>query len=279
MEEVSANKMFGGWTRQYKHKSAATKTDMTFSVFLPKEAETGKVPVLYFLSGLTCTDQNFTTKAGAQRVAAKLGLALVMPDTSPRGAGIEGEDESYDFGSGAGFYVNATTSKWQENYNMYDYITQELPELVESELPLDGSRRSIFGHSMGGHGALICALKNPGMYKSCSAFSPICHPSKCPWGVKAFTGYLGEDQEAWKQYDATELAKTYDGPELPIFVQVGTGDNFYKEKQLLPEDLEEVCKENSKLAAHFQMEDDYDHSYYFIATFVEDHIVFHAEKF
>jgi len=274
---VKKNKAFGGWVKQFRHASKSTKTDMTFSVFLPSQSETAKVPVLYFLSGLTCTDENFITKAGAQRVAAQLGIALVAPDTSPRGANIEGEDESYDFGSGAGFYLNATTPKWSTNYNMYDYITSELPELIDAELPIDGSRKSVFGHSMGGHGALICALKNPGMYKSCSAFSPICNPTQCPWGEKAFTGYLGDDKEAWKEYDATELAAAYAGDKLPVLCDQGLADEFYEKKQLLPERFIEAAKPNANLDVDFRMQPDYDHSYFFISTFIEDHIQFHAK--
>lgn len=274
---VKQNKMFGGWVKQFKHASIATKTEMTFSVFLPKETESGTVPVLYYLSGLTCTDENFTTKAGAQRAAAAAGIALVAPDTSPRGAGVGGEDDDWDFGTGAGFYVNATTSKFSTNYNMYDYVTKELPALVTGTLPIDNSRKGVFGHSMGGHGALICALKNPGMFKSASAFSPICHPSNCPWGEKAFTGYLGEDKSTWSSYDATELAPKYNGPKLNILCDQGVDDQFYTEKQLLPEDFVEACKSNSSVDLSMRMQDGYDHSYYFIATFVEDHINFHAQ--
>mmetsp|Transcript_10000 Transcript_10000/g.11482 ORF Transcript_10000/g.11482 Transcript_10000/m.11482 type:complete len:283 (+) Transcript_10000:141-989(+) len=274
---IKQNKMFGGWVKQFKHASSSTQTEMTFSVFLPKESETSKVPVLYYLSGLTCTDENFTTKAGAQRAAAEAGVALVAPDTSPRGAGVEGEDDGWDFGTGAGFYVNATTPKFSKNYNMYEYVTSELPGLVSKELPIDDSRKSVFGHSMGGHGALICALKNPGMYRSASAFSPICHPSNCPWGEKAFTGYLGEDKSTWAAYDATALASLYSGPKLDILCDQGVDDQFYKDKQLLPEDLVASCKSNDKVQLEMRMQDGYDHSYYFIATFVEDHIKFHAK--
>jgi len=234
------------------------------------------VPVVYFLSGLTCTDENFTTKAGAQRVAAKHGIALVAPDTSPRGCGIEGEDDSWDFGTGAGFYVDSTTPKFKENYNMYSYVTNELPRLIDQEFNVDGTKKSIFGHSMGGHGALICAMKNPGMYKSASAFSPIAHPMACPWGVKAFTGYLGEDQSTWKAYDATELSKTYTGDVLDILCDQGEADDFLK-KELLPQDFIEASKSNPKLNVDFRFQPDYDHSYYFIASFVEDHLNFHAK--
>lgn len=233
--------------------------------------------MLYYLSGLTCTDENFTTKAGAQRVAAQHGLAIVAPDTSPRGAGVEGEDESYDFGTGAGFYVDATTPKFAHNYNMYSYVTKELPEVIDSNFAVDGSRKAVFGHSMGGHGALICALKNPGMYKSCSAFSAICHPSNCPWGQKAFNGYLGSDKEAWKAYDATELIGKYAGAPLPILCDQGSADDFLAQGQLLPDDLAAAAKGNSSVELSMRSQEGYDHSYYFISTFVEDHIGFHAK--
>lgn len=224
-------------------------------------------------------DENFTHKAGAQRYAAKYGVALVAPDTSPRGAGIQGESDSWDFGVGAGFYVNATVSKFASNYNMYDYITKELIQIIESNFPVDPSRKGIFGHSMGGHGALICALKNPGLFTSCSVFSPICHPSNCPWGIKAFTGYLGENKEEWKAYDATELVPKYKGPHLDILADVGTADEFLEKKQLLPEDLVQAVKGNQNISLQMRFQDGYDHSYYFISTFIEDHIKFHAMHF
>lgn len=274
---VKQNKAFGGWVKQFSHVSNALGgLEAKFSVFLPDVSEKRKVPVVYFLSGLTCTDENFTTKAGAQRMAAELGIALVAPDTSPRGAGVEGEDASYDFGAGAGFYVDATEPAWSKHYNMYSYVTEELPALVDSELPVDPTRRSVMGHSMGGHGALMVALRNPGAFKCASAFSPICNPVDCPWGKKAFAGYLGPDQAAWAAYDSTELAKAYSGRPLPLKIDQGAADNFYTDKQLLPERLEEAAESNDKVLLESGMHDDYDHSYYFISTFMEDHLKWHA---
>ena len=232
--------------------------------------------MLYYLSGLTCTDDNFTTKAGAQRAAAAHGIALVAPDTSPRGAGSPGEDDNWDFGTGAGFYVDATTPGFTEHYNMYSYITAELPELINSQFNVDPARKSICGHSMGGHGSLMAALKNPGMYKSASAFSAICNPMNCPWGTKAFTGYLGEDKEAWKGYDASVLAAAYAGPKLSLLLDQGGADEFLEKKQLLPEVLVEAAAPNAALDVELRMQPGYDHSYYFIATFIEDHINFAA---
>ncbi|KAL6047350.1 S-formylglutathione hydrolase [Balamuthia mandrillaris] len=277
LNRVSSAKCFGGHVERYSHASSTLHCEMKFSVFVPPQAASSKVPVLYWLSGLTCTDENFITKAGAQRAASKYGFVLVCPDTSPRGVEIEGQDDSWEFGSGAGFYVNATQSKWATHYNMYDYVTKELPALVESNFPVDPEKKSIFGHSMGGHGALICALKNPGTYKSVSAFAPICNPINCPWGQKAFSGYLGEDKEAWKQYDSSELIRGYNGAALPVLVDQGTEDKFLKD--LLPEALEAGAKENASSGAvslEVRMQEGYDHSYYFISTFVEEHIEFHA---
>ncbi|KJE96801.1 esterase D/formylglutathione hydrolase, variant 1 [Capsaspora owczarzaki ATCC 30864] len=226
--EVSSAKCFGGVVKQFKHRSAVLDCDMTFVVFLPaaarvidvanKERNPQDVPALYWLSGLTCNDQNFITKAGAQRAAAKHDIILVCPDTSPRGCNIPGETDSWDFGAGAGFYVDATEDKWSKHYNMYTYITAELQAIVEENFNVNPERQSIFGHSMGGHGALICALKNPGMYKSVSAFAPICHPTQCPWGTKAFSGYLGADKETWKEWDATLLTESYNGPRMEVLI-------------------------------------------------------------
>ncbi|XP_070538674.1 S-formylglutathione hydrolase-like [Ptychodera flava] len=273
--QVSSNKMFGGLQKVYSHESAECKCKMTFGVYLPPAAETDKCPVLYWLSGLTCTEQNFVTKAGAQRVAAELGIIVVAPDTSPRGCNIEGEDESYDFGSGAGFYVDATEEKWKTNYRMYSYVTKELPEIINKNFPTKPESASIFGHSMGGHGALICAFKNPGKYKSVSAFAPICNPVVCPWGQKAFTGYLGSNQETWKEHDATHLVAKYNGPILDILIDQGKDDNFLA-GQLFPENFVSACREN-KVPVVLRMQEGYDHSYFFIATFVEDHIRHHAK--
>ncbi|PVD18502.1 hypothetical protein C0Q70_21051 [Pomacea canaliculata] len=242
LQEVSSNKIFGGYQKVYSHESTELKCVMRFAVYLPPAAETGKVPVLYWLSGLTCTEQNFITKAGVQKYASELGLIIVAPDTSPRGIGIQGEDDSYDFGTGAGFYVDATQDKWKNNYRMYSYVTRE----------------------------------NPGMFRSVSAFAPICNPIKCPWGQKAFTGYLGTDTQMWEQYDATSLIAKYSGPSLELFVDQGKEDNFLSDGQLLPDRLMEACTVN-KVPIILRMQEGYDHSYYFIATFIEDHVRHHAK--
>eukprot|EP00411_Alexandrium_monilatum_P058385 CAMPEP_0175510734 /NCGR_PEP_ID=MMETSP0096-20121207/11539_1 /TAXON_ID=311494 /ORGANISM="Alexandrium monilatum, Strain CCMP3105" /LENGTH=501 /DNA_ID=CAMNT_0016812915 /DNA_START=59 /DNA_END=1561 /DNA_ORIENTATION=- len=280
LEKKGENRMFGGQVQKWTHASESTGTPMTFSVFLPPQVTQAgtKVPVLYYLSGLTCTDDNVTQKACAQRAAAAHGMVIVAPDTSPRGAGIEGEDESYDFGSGAGFYVDATVDKWAKNYNMYSYITKELPALINANFPVDSSRVGITGHSMGGHGALTIAMRHPDVYKSVSAFAPICNPTKCPWGEKAFTGYLGS-VGAGKEHDATELMLAR-GP-FPgwkdILIDQGAGDNFYSGSvnQLLPGNFEEACKAKGQPLT-LRMQEGYDHSYFFISTFVEDHLKFHA---
>ncbi len=261
----------------FEHASDILKCKMKFAVFLPSKADEGKVPVLYWLSGLTCTEQNFVTKAGAQRCAEKYSLMIVAPDTSPRGCGIEGEDDSWDFGTGAGFYVDATEEKWKSNYNMYSYITTELPALVQANFPALHDRQSIFGHSMGGHGALVCALKNPGMYMSVSAFAPICNPVNCPWGQKAFNGYLGGDRNSWKNWDATELVGNYNGPPFPyILIDQGKEDNFLKQGQLLPENFVDACRKVS-MPVVLRIQEGYDHSYYFIASYMEEHIKHHAD--
>ena len=273
MEILSTTRSFDGEIRRIRHRSEACDCDMTFSAFLPPQAAQRDVPLLYWLSGLTCTDENFMQKAGAQRVAAELGLAIVCPDTSPRGTDLPGEHESYDFGSGAGFYVNATQEPWSRHYRMYDYVTQELPALVNAHLPVSG-KAGISGHSMGGHGALVCYLRNPGRYLSVSAFAPICHPSKSPWGQKALSGYLGEDRNEWLAYDASALIGSAD-EKLPLLIDQGTEDEFLSE-QLKPGALEQAC-----IASHYplnlRMQEGYDHSYYFIATFIEDHLRHHAE--
>jgi len=275
MELLSTNVCFDGEHRRYRHTSETINGDMEFAVFLPPSAvgrEPKAVPVLYWLSGLTCTDQNFMQKAGAQKLAAKLGLAIVCPDTSPRGLNLPGEDDSYDFGSGAGFYINATEEPWASHYRMYDYVVRELPELVERELPVS-DQRSISGHSMGGHGALICALKNPGRYRSVSAFAPIANPTECPWGQKAFRGYLGDDQSRWEEWDATMLIPTA-RERLPLLVDQGTADEFL-DSQLNPDALADVC-EKFHHHINLRMHRGYDHSYFFIASFIEDHLNHHA---
>ena len=273
MEQLSANKIFNGSQEVWTHESAVCGCTMRFGIYLPSQAEHEKVPALYWLSGLTCTDENFASKAGAQRVAAELGVAIVMPDTSPRGLSLPGEDDSYDFGSGAGFYLNATQSPWVGHYNMYDYVVSELPALINANFPVAGERVSISGHSMGGHGALTIALKNPAKYRSVSAFSPIVAPTQVPWGQKAFRGYLGEDENSWKQYDATELVESrqFDGE---ILIDQGDADDFLKE-QLKPQLFAEACRSAGQ-PLNLRMQAGYDHSYFFIASFIEDHLRFHA---
>ncbi|NVD34192.1 S-formylglutathione hydrolase [Marinobacter lutaoensis] len=276
MELLSTNLCFGGEHRRYRHASHALACDMEFAVFLPPAAlgpEPAPVPVLYWLSGLTCTDQNFMQKAGAQRLAAQLGLAIVCPDTSPRGVNLPGEDDSYDFGSGAGFYLNATRQPWARHYRMYDYVVTELPALVEARLPVT-DQRAISGHSMGGHGALVCALRNPGRYRSVSAFAPIAHPSQCPWGEKAFSGYLGDDRERWAAWDATLLIPQA-RERLPLLVDQGTADEFLG-TQLNPEALVDACERHHH-PIQLRMHRGYDHSYFFIASFIDDHLLHHAQ--
>ena len=275
METVSEQRCFGGVQGVYRHQSQHTNTPMQFSVFVPSAAARGKCPVLWFLSGLTCTEENFTVKAGAQKYAESYGMIVIVPDTSPRGAGIEGEGESYDFGTGAGFYLDATQAPWNENYRMYSYITQELQALVSDNFPIDCARQGITGHSMGGHGALTIGLKNPRLYRSISAFAPISSPTQCPWGQKALSGYLGDDGSAWTQYDAVELIRN-GRRSGEILVDQGEADNFLQE-QLKPELLSSVCVETEQ-PLQLRMQPSYDHSYYFIASFIEDHIAFHASN-
>lgn len=274
MEQVSLNRCFGGTQAVYSHQSSETKTPMRFSVFTPDHEAGQKLPVLWYLSGLTCTEENFTVKAGAQRYAAEHGIIVIAPDTSPRGANIEGEDDSYDFGSGAGFYVDASQSPWDLHYRMYSYITRELPALVFNELDADAGRQGITGHSMGGHGALTIALKNPEVYQSVSAFSPICSPTQCPWGHKALGGYLGQDQQSWLEYDTVELIQSGKKITGTILVDQGKADDFLDE-QLKPELLQRACAENGQ-DLNLRIHNGYDHSYYFIATFMGDHIAHHA---
>jgi S-formylglutathione hydrolase len=270
---VSEHACFGGVQRFLAHESHECRTEMRFAVYEPPQARERRVPVLYYLAGLTCTEETFMIKAGAQRVAAQLGLMLVAPDTSPRKVRFPGDDASWDFGLGAGFYVDATQAPWSAHYRMYSYVTRELPELVKSIPHASSDRQGIFGHSMGGHGALVCALRNRDRYRSVSAFAPISAPMQCPWGLKAFSGYLGDDRSTWRDYDSTELlgAKRY---ERPILVDQGTGDKFLSE-QLKPELLAEACRK-SGTQLQLRRQDGYDHGYYFISTFVEDHLRHHA---
>jgi len=275
LEKVGSNKCFGGDQLQYTHDSAVLSSNMRFSIFLPPQAAEGKVPVIYWLSGLTCTDENFVQKAGAQQFAAEHGVAIVAPDTSPRGEEVPDDaDGAYDFGLGAGFYVNATQAPWSKHYHMYDYITKELPEVINANFPVDADRMSIMGHSMGGHGALTIALKNPGKYKSVSAFAPIVAPSQCPWGEKALGNYIGSDKTAWAEYDSVELIKTAQ-ERLPLLVDQGDADNFL-EDQLKPELLSEVCEANGH-PLELRIQPGYDHSYFFMASFMGDHVAHHAK--
>lgn len=276
IETVSSARSFGGTQLVCKHASSKTGTDMRFAVYLPPAAEVGPVPVVWFLAGLTCTEENFTTKAGAQRVAAKYGIALVAPDTSPRGEGVPDDPEgAYDFGLGAGFYVDATVEPFARNYRMASYIESELPKAVGDALPVDLSRQGIMGHSMGGHGALTIALRNPDRFQAVSAFAPIVSPISCPWGQKALPGYLGDDRDLWRRYDACALIA--DGHRVgDILVDQGLADGFL-ESQLKPELLEAAC-EKSGIPLTLRRQEGYDHSYYFISTFIEDHLDWHARR-
>ncbi|MEE4185312.1 MAG: S-formylglutathione hydrolase [Gammaproteobacteria bacterium] len=274
MEQLSDQRLFGGRQQVWQHASSACDCRMRFGVYLPPQAEQGRVPVLYWLSGLTCTDENFATKSGAQRVAAELGLAIIMPDTSPRGVNLPGEDDAYDFGSGAGFYLNATQPPWAAHYRMYDYIVDELPALVNAQFPVRPERVAISGHSMGGHGALTIALKNPERFRSVSALAPIVAPTQVPWGQKAFAGYLGDDRSSWAQYDATELVQrgTFPGE---ILIDQGSADQFLAE-QLRPELFAAACAQAGQPLT-LQMREGYDHGFYFVASFIEEHLRWHAQ--
>lgn len=275
LENISSNKLFGGWHKQYAHDSQTLNCNMRFAIYLPPASQDKTVPVLYWLSGLTCTDENFMQKSGVQRVASELGIAIVAPDTSPRGNHVPDDpDSAYDFGLGAGFYVNATQQPWRQHYQMYDYVVSELPELIEHNFPVN-DKRSIAGHSMGGHGALVIALRNPDRYSSVSAFSPICNPVDAPWGQKAFMGYLGNDREQWKNYDACELLKT-SCQAIPVLVDQGSSDAFLHEQLHL--DALKKAVADTGYPMTIRMQADYDHSYYFIATFIEDHLRFHSEN-
>lgn len=276
IQTLEEHKTFDGVTGYYRHSADTTACDMNFAVFVPPQAQQRPVPVLYFLAGLTCTHETFMIKASAQRYSAQHGLMLVAPDTSPRGEYVH-DDDAWDFAQGAGFYLDATQAPWNRHYRMYSYITEELPKVIAEHFPADLQRQGIFGHSMGGHGALTIGLKNPRQYKSISAFAPICSPVNCPWGVKALTQYLGDDQSLWTQYDACELMKDIkDARQRPvILIDQGEQDNFLKE-QLKPH-LLEAAAEMSGYRINLRRHQGYDHSYFFISTFVEDHIVHHAE--
>ena len=273
-EERSTHECFGGTVGFYSHESSETKTTMNFSIFMPPQAKHHKVPALLYLAGLTCTEETFMIKAGAQKLAAEYGVALVCPDTSPRGAAIDGEDDDWDFGTGAGFYLDAINHPWSTNYRMFSYITIELLDLVENVFPIDIERIGVFGHSMGGHGALIFHLKKPEVFKTISAFSPICSPTRCSWGQKAFTNYLGPKINDWNTYDASELVKIRGaGPE--ILIDQGLSDSFLK-TQLHPHFFEEACKISGRKLI-LRRHEGYDHGYYFINTFIQDHIIHHVK--
>jgi S-formylglutathione hydrolase len=278
LELLSSHASHGGEQRFYRHASQTIGLPMRFSVYLPPQAlqANANVPALFYLAGLTCTEETFPMKAGAQRFAAQHGIALIAPDTSPRGAGVPGESAAWDFGVGAGFYVDATEEPWAQHYRMYSYVRDELRETVLANLPVDGARLGIFGHSMGGHGALMLALRNPEIYRSVSAFAPIAAPTRCPWGEKAFSGYLGADRDAWKQYDASELVaqasrKFAEG----ILVDQGLADQFLAE-QLNPDVFEAACQAAGQPLT-LRRHAGYDHGYYFISTFIEDHLAHHAK--
>ncbi len=275
LEKVSENKVAGGFHQQYQHQSNVLSCQMRFAVFMPPQASAQhKVPVLYWLSGLTCSDENFMQKAGAFKKAAELGIAIVAPDTSPRGEGVPDDSEgAYDLGLGAGFYVNATEQPWSTHYQMYDYIVKELPVLIENNFPVS-KNKSISGHSMGGHGALTIALKNSTMYQSVSAFSPIVNPMNCPWGQKAFTAYLGVDTANWQQYDTCHLIKNTVS-NIPMLVSQGSQDNFLEE-QLKPE-LLQLAAQQVGYPLTLNMEEGYDHSYFFISSFIDQHLSYHAK--
>jgi len=273
MQTVSKTACFGGEQGYYSHRSDVLDCDMRFSVFLPPQAKSSNCPVVWYLSGLTCTEDNATVKAGFQRTAAELGLIIICPDTSPRGDHVP-DDDAYDYGKGAGFYLNATEAPWKDNFRMYDYITKELPALVAEQFPVDMARQGITGHSMGGHGALTIWLKNRDTYRSVSAFAPIVAPIDCPWGEKALTGYLGADKTTWVDYDACKLLKKHGASDTEVLIDQGLSDNFL-EDQLKPELFEAACK-NANQKLQLRRQEGYDHSYFFIASFIEDHLRHHA---
>lgn len=277
LELLSEHRCFDGVQRYYRHNSEAVGLPMRFSVFIPQQANEGRVPVLFYLAGLTCTEETFMIKGGAQRLAAQHGLMLVAPDTSPRGAGIEGEDDNWDFGTGAGFYLDATQEPWSRHYRMESYVADELFDIVTTALPGQAACVGIFGHSMGGHGALVLAQKHSDKFQSVSAFAPIAAPTRCPWGEKAFSGYLGSDRQAWTDHDASLLMEKSQNP-FPrgILIDQGLADGFLAE-QLHPESFEAACAHAGQPLI-LRRHEGYDHGYYFISTFMQDHIDFHAER-
>tara|TARA_B100000780_G_scaffold260270_1_gene211853 strand:+ start:731 stop:1597 length:867 start_codon:yes stop_codon:yes gene_type:complete len=281
MEEISSNKSFGGLQKRFTHQSSALNCEMCFSIYLPRQLspDTGaanlKLPILTFLAGLTGNDESFAQKAGAQRLASELGIVIVTPDTSPRGESVPDDpDAAYDFGLGAGFYLNASQAPWESHYKMYDYIARELREVVAGHFPVDDDRHALMGHSMGGHGALSIAIKNPERYTSVSAFAPIVSPMNCPWGTKAFTNYLGDDRSLWAEYDSVELLKAATA-HLPMLIDQGTTDKFL-EKELKPELLIEAAR-RCGYPLDYRLRQGYDHSYFYIASFIEEHLRFHAQ--
>ncbi len=276
LETLNTHASFAGTVSFHRHGSTTIGSNMHFSIFVPQQAQQKKLPVVYFLAGLTCTEETFMIKAGAQRMAAELGLILVCPDTSPRNTALPGDRDQWDFGIGAGFYLDATREPWSQHYRMYSYVTQELPALVEAHFPADVTRAGIMGHSMGGHGALTIGLKNPTRYRSISAFAPIAAPTQCPWGQKAFAGYLGDDHDQWGEHDASELvARVSDGPKhRHILIDQGLSDQFLG-LQLKPEIFEAACK-RSGYPLTLRRHAGYDHGYYFISTFIDDHLIHHA---
>lgn len=276
---VASHRCHGGYQKIYSHHSKELSCEMKFAIYLPPQCADSaiKLPVLYWFSGLTCNELNFIQKAGAQRYAAEHGIILVCPDTSPRGVNLPGEDDVYDFGSGAGFYIDAITDPWNKHYKMFTYVTKELIEVVNHNFPTVEGLQSVFGHSMGGFGALISALRCPGLYKSVSAFAPITNPIKCTWGEKAFTGYLGEDKQMWNEWDATELVRNYNGSPMEVVIDQGADDEFLHKGQLLPGNFIEAARQSERIKCIYNEREGYDHSYFFIATFVEEHIAYHAK--
>ncbi|KAB0797983.1 hypothetical protein PPYR_08976 [Photinus pyralis] len=273
--KITSNKIFGGTQKVFAHDSKELGCSMRFAIFIPPQCDQGKAPVIYWLSGLECTEANCIQKSGIQRHAAEHGVIIVCPDTSPRGLNLPGEKDSWDFGEGAGFYLDATEAPWNKNYRMYSYVTSELIDVVNANFPVIPGKQSIMGHSMGGHGALVCALKNPTLYKSVSAFAPICNPSQGAWGKKALEGYLGPQSKGlWSQWDATELVKSFKGDPMELFIDQGTADQFLS--QLLPENLINTCKD-TQMPTILKMREGYDHSYYYIATFIGEHVAYHAQ--
>ncbi|XP_041483635.1 S-formylglutathione hydrolase-like [Lytechinus variegatus] len=278
LTEVSSHKCFGGYQKFFTHESSECKAKMPFSVYIPKQAEKGKCPCLIFLAGLRANEQNAAIKSGFQRLAAQYGMIVACPDTSPRGLNIEGAEDTWEFGIGAGFYIDATEEKWRKHFRMYSYITEEFLDLLVKHFNVNQEKVGITGHSMGGHGAMIFGLKNPHLFKSISAFAPICNPSISPWGVRAFKGYLGNDVNAWKEYDTCELVPLYNGPPREIFLSQGTNDPWTPDKQLLPENLVEVCKGSNNVTLNMDIREGHDHSYFFVASCMEDHIKFHIQQ-